>query len=62
LKTFCKIRSITPINRECIETGNGDIYERAAPDLWYKYYGESLESYYFCEEIEAIYQEYKRTH
>ena len=39
-----------------VEIGDSD-YLRFGPDNWYKWYGESLESEYSCENLEKVFRE-----
>ena len=57
-----KIIDVTPIKVHVIETDSTDEfynqYTRYGADIWFVRMGESDESFYNCEEIEALFQEY----
>jgi len=37
-------------------TIDGVDYVRNGPEAWYRWYGESLEAEYYCEELEEAFQ------
>ncbi len=55
-----KILSAEPIAGVSIETDEEEYncYTRYGPDCWFVRMGESDETFYDCEELEELYQQY----
>lgn len=53
-----QVVSVEPVSGEYVKFANGEEYIRHYPDVWHKYYGDTLECHYICKHEEAAYQKF----
>lgn len=55
-----KVESAEETTIVCVETSDGESYERRGENNWYVWMGESLEPYWDSGKLEAEYQQFLR--